>query len=163
MSWSYPELVFKNNFKSNFKVMTWRICHLRADSAVWLSHTSSIWPWSGAPKSTFVWYICKRLTSLAPTNEESAWAQWGKNLYRKKIISHLSACDVTCVVSWVTKNLSVRVKLEWRKVRLFILDCIFTMVACYLDLLQMVLLSGCSFYLFCFCVEPWLFHSYGLT
>ncbi len=28
----------------------WRICHLRADSEVWLSHTSSIWPWSGAPK-----------------------------------------------------------------------------------------------------------------
>ncbi len=30
----------------------WRICHLRADSVVWLSHTSSIWPWSGAPKNT---------------------------------------------------------------------------------------------------------------
>ncbi len=28
----------------------WRIRHLRADSVVWLSHTSSIWPWSGAPK-----------------------------------------------------------------------------------------------------------------
>ncbi len=28
----------------------WHICHLRADSVVWLSHTSSIWPWSGAPK-----------------------------------------------------------------------------------------------------------------
>ncbi len=31
---------------------------LRADSAVWLSHTSSVWPWSGAPKarlySTFI-------------------------------------------------------------------------------------------------------------
>ncbi len=28
----------------------WRICHLRADSVVWLSHTSSIWPWSGEQK-----------------------------------------------------------------------------------------------------------------
>jgi hypothetical protein len=28
----------------------WPICHLRADSVVWLSHMSSIWPWSGAPK-----------------------------------------------------------------------------------------------------------------
>jgi hypothetical protein len=28
----------------------WRVRHLRADSEVWLSHTSSIWPWSGAPK-----------------------------------------------------------------------------------------------------------------
>jgi hypothetical protein len=28
----------------------WRVHHLRADSEVWLSHTSSIWPWSGTPK-----------------------------------------------------------------------------------------------------------------
>ncbi len=28
----------------------WCIRHLRADSAVWLFCTSSIWPWSGAPK-----------------------------------------------------------------------------------------------------------------
>ncbi len=55
----------------------WHV-HLRADSAVWLSHGSSIWPWLGTPKSTFVRYICKQLTSLAPTNEESAWAQWGE-------------------------------------------------------------------------------------
>ncbi len=40
----------------------WHV-HLRADSAVWLSHTSSVWPWSGVPKSTFIWYICKWLTS----------------------------------------------------------------------------------------------------
>ncbi len=28
----------------------WHIRHLRADSEVWLSHTSSVGPWSGAPK-----------------------------------------------------------------------------------------------------------------
>ncbi len=28
----------------------WHVCHLRADSVVWLSHRSSVWPWSGAPK-----------------------------------------------------------------------------------------------------------------
>ncbi len=28
----------------------WHVCHLRADSVVWLSHKSSFWPWSGAPK-----------------------------------------------------------------------------------------------------------------
>ncbi len=28
----------------------WHICHHRADSLVWLSHMSSILPWSGAPK-----------------------------------------------------------------------------------------------------------------
>ncbi len=37
--------------------------HLRADIRVSLSHTSIIWPWSGTPKGTFVWYICKWLTS----------------------------------------------------------------------------------------------------
>jgi hypothetical protein len=37
------------------------------------------------------------------------------------------------------------------------------MVTSYLDLLQMVLLSGYSSYLFYFRVEPLLFHLYGLT
>ncbi len=27
-----------------------RVCHVRADSAVWLPLTSSNWPWSGTPK-----------------------------------------------------------------------------------------------------------------
>ncbi len=36
---------------------------VRAVSAVWLSHTFSIWPCSSMPKSTLVRYICKRLTS----------------------------------------------------------------------------------------------------
>ncbi len=40
-------------------------------------------------KSTIVRCLSRWLTSLAPTNEESAWAQWGKNLRRKKIISQL--------------------------------------------------------------------------
>ena len=35
-------------------------------------------------KSTFVRYLPRRLASLAPTNEESAWAQWEKNFYRIK-------------------------------------------------------------------------------
>ncbi len=46
------------------KIMTWRICHLRADSAVWPYYTSSVWPDSGVPKSAIVRYICKRLTSM---------------------------------------------------------------------------------------------------
>ncbi len=32
-----------------------------------------------------------------------------KTLTGKKMVSHLSACDVTCVVSLCTNNLSVRV------------------------------------------------------
>ncbi len=43
--------------------------------------------------------------SLAPTNEESAWLNEEKNHLGKKIVSHLSACDVTHVVSLVTNNL----------------------------------------------------------
>ena len=44
---------------------------------------------------------CKWLTSLAPTNEESAWLNEEKNPIGKKIVSRMSACDVTHVVSLV--------------------------------------------------------------
>ncbi len=37
-------------------------------------------------------------------NEELEWAQLGENLNRWKIISQLSARDVTCVVSLDTNN-----------------------------------------------------------
>ncbi len=42
--------------------------------------------------------------SLAPTNEESMWLNEEKNQVGKKIISQLSACDVTHVVSLDTNN-----------------------------------------------------------
>jgi hypothetical protein len=42
--------------------------------------------------------------SLAPTNEESARVNEEKN-HIGKIVSHLSACDVSRVVSLVTDNL----------------------------------------------------------
>ncbi len=73
----------------------WHV-YLRVDSAVWLSHTSSIWSWLGVPRSTFVWYICKPLTSLTPTNEESAWAQWGKKLIEKNSLSFECLWCDTC-------------------------------------------------------------------
>jgi hypothetical protein len=38
-------------------------------------------------------------------NEESAWLNEGKKHTGKKIVSQLSACDVTGVVSLVTNNL----------------------------------------------------------
>ncbi len=56
-------------------------------------------------KSTLVRYISRRLMSLAPTNEESAWLNEEKNHVGKKIVSRMSACDVTHVVSLVTTNL----------------------------------------------------------
>jgi hypothetical protein len=43
--------------------------------------------------------------SLANMNEESAWLNEEKNHIGKKIVSQLSACDVTRVVSLVTNNL----------------------------------------------------------
>jgi hypothetical protein len=52
----------------------------------------------------FVRYLSRRLTSLAPTNEESAWLNEEKNHIGKKIISQLSACDMTRVVSLDTNN-----------------------------------------------------------
>jgi hypothetical protein len=53
-----------------------------------------------------VQYLSRRLTSLTPTNEESAWLNEEKNHIGKKIVSQLSACDVTRVVSLVTNNLN---------------------------------------------------------
>jgi hypothetical protein len=46
----------------------------------------------------------RRLTSLAPMNKESVWLNEEKNHIGKKIISQLSACDVTRVVSLDTNN-----------------------------------------------------------
>ncbi len=39
--------------------------------------------------------------TLAPMNEGSLWLNEGKKLIGKKIVSDMSACDVTCVVSLV--------------------------------------------------------------
>ncbi len=52
-------------------------------------------------KSTFVRYIYERPTTLAPTNEESAWLNEEKNLIGKKMFSYMSASDVSRVVSLV--------------------------------------------------------------
>jgi hypothetical protein len=48
-------------------------------------------------------------------NEESAWAQWGKNLIRKKNDLSIESSKVTHVVSLDTNNLSVRLWREWKK------------------------------------------------
>jgi hypothetical protein len=57
----------------------------------------------------FVLYLSRQLTSLAPTNEESAWLnEETKNHIGKKIVSHLIASDVTRVVSLVTNNLKYK-------------------------------------------------------
>jgi hypothetical protein len=43
--------------------------------------------------------------SLTPANKESAWLNEENNHIGKKIVSRMSACDVTHVVSLVTNNL----------------------------------------------------------
>jgi hypothetical protein len=58
-----------------------------------------------ACQSTFVRYLSRRLMSLAPTNEESVWLNEEKNHIGKKIVSCMSACDVTRVVILDTNNL----------------------------------------------------------
>ncbi len=82
----------------------WWICHLRADSVVWLSHTSSIWPLSGAPKVLLYDTFLGSLRHLPPQMKNQHGLIEEKTLYRKKIISQLSGCDVTCVVSLDTNN-----------------------------------------------------------
>ncbi len=49
----------------------------------------------------FVEYIYRRLTALAPTNEESLWLNEEKNRIGKKMVSRMSACDMTRAVSLV--------------------------------------------------------------
>ncbi len=49
----------------------------------------------------FVRYIYKQHMTLAPTNEESVWLNEEKNLIGKKMISPMSASDVSRVVSLV--------------------------------------------------------------
>ncbi len=122
VSTSYPcDLISLHWFLSgdiflirDFCLLRWWRCrhlHLRVDMCLKAvtSHVQHL-TLAGFTKSQFVRYLSRQLISLAPTNEESAWAQWQKKTYRyKNSLSYLSACDVTCVVNLGTKNLSVRV------------------------------------------------------
>ncbi len=53
----------------------------------------------------YVWYIYKRLMTLASTNEESSWLNEEKNLIGQKKISRMSASDVSRGLVWFTNNL----------------------------------------------------------
>jgi hypothetical protein len=95
--------VFKNNFKDNFKSMTWNnIEPVISELTRWsgsLTHLAS--DLGQARQKCVCTYICRWLTTLAPTNEKSSWLNEEKNLIGKKIVSRMSACDVTHVVSLV--------------------------------------------------------------
>ena len=79
--------------------------HLRPDSMVWPHHTCSIWPLLGAPKIPLYCTEYNWPMALAPMNEESAWAQWGKNLIGKKLPLNWvewSACVVSLDINSLT-------------------------------------------------------------
>ncbi len=84
----------------------WRICHLRADSVVWLSHLSSVSPWSGAPKlrlyDTFLGSLRhspQQMKNQHRLNEEKTFIE-----KKQTLNCQLSACDVTRVVRLDTNN-----------------------------------------------------------
>ncbi len=82
-------------------LMMWCVHHLRPDLMVWPLHTCSIWPWLGMPKIPLCCTGYNRPTTPTPTNEESAWAQWGKNLKRKKMIHLLSQMKSHMWLVWI--------------------------------------------------------------
>ncbi len=85
--------------------MIWRVRHLRADSVVWLSHTSRVLPWSGAPKVRLYDTFLGGLRHSPPQMKNQCGSMRKKTIQVTKIVSRMSACDVTRVVSLVTNNL----------------------------------------------------------
>ncbi len=79
-------------------------------------HTSSVWPWSGAPKVRLYDTFLGGLRHSPPRMKNQHGLNKEKNHLGKKIISHLSACEVACVVSLDTNDLKCKSLWEWRKV-----------------------------------------------
>ncbi len=77
---------------------------LRPDSAVWPWHISSIWLLLGAPKVLLYSTVVSGLCHLPPQMKNQHGLNEKKNLYRGKIVSQLSASEVTCVISLDTNN-----------------------------------------------------------
>jgi hypothetical protein len=102
---------FKSNFKNNFKSMMWN--DMEPDISELTQWSGSLTGLASDLGQARQKYICtnlsRQLTSLAPTNEESSWLNEEKNHIGKKIVSCMSACDVTCVVSLVTNNLKRKI------------------------------------------------------
>ncbi len=78
-------------------------------------HTSSVWPWSSTPKVRLYDTFLGGLRHLPPRMKNQHGLNEEKNHTGKKLISHLSACDVTCVLSLDTTNLKCKSLWEWRK------------------------------------------------
>ncbi len=88
----------------------WRICHLRADSVVWLSCMSSIWPWSSAPKVRLYNTFLGSLHHLPPQMKNQHGLNEEKNHNVKKIVSHIWVLVMWHVwLVWLLTTSSVRV------------------------------------------------------
>ncbi len=89
---------------------------------IWLAssgcrpHTSSVWPWSGAPKVHLYNTFLGSLRHSPPWMKNQYGLNEKKNHKGKKIVSHLSASGVTHVVSLGTNNLKRKSLWERRKV-----------------------------------------------
>jgi hypothetical protein len=77
--------------------------HLRVDICWMPPHSSSIWPWSGVPKVRLYGTL---LSSLCPSPHKWRFSMGSirEEPLKEKILSHLSACDMTPVVSLDTNN-----------------------------------------------------------
>ncbi len=78
---------------------------LRADLAVWLSHMSSIWPWSGVPKVRLYSTFINGIRHSPPRMKNQRGSMRKNTLYVKKwsLVWVLVMCHVWLV--WFTNNL----------------------------------------------------------
>ncbi len=110
-------------------------------------------------------YVCTVHLYAAYDTRPHEWriivAQWGKKPYRsKKMISRMSASDMSHGLVWCTHNLKRKSLWEWRNSRA---NLDFT----FIHSLSRSSMNGFTLRMFIlspfFCVEPWLFHLYGLS
>ncbi len=78
-------------------------------SMVWPPHTSSTWPCWAHNEIPLYCMEYNRPMTVAPTNEESSWAQWGKNLIGKNNLS-IESSEVNVWLVWMitTKHKSLK-------------------------------------------------------
>ncbi len=94
----------------NDVVMMWWLCHhisnevLGSTPQTWLNGLAlsqvSRLTLSGTPKILLYCTEYNWPSTLAPTNEESSWAQWGKNLQEKNYLS-IESSEVNVWLVWI--------------------------------------------------------------
>ncbi len=138
--------------------------HLRPDSMVWPYHMYSVWSLSGMPKIPLYCTEYNRPATLAPTNEESSWDQWGKNLIRKNYLSfELGEMNVWLVWILTTKHKSLkRVETCQKKHFNFWLFC-YVNLFFRINLQTVFTLRIYTSFLICSALNPWYFIRIWMT